>query len=117
MTFLEILILIIVGAFAIRFSFKFDLNKFLENRRKVKLGQLKGLCPHTTANVNGEQIIIESLLSSPRGTRQWYCQQCGLDLNSEQQVRNIMELYEKDPTLILDRQKRFIKHAKKMKII
>ena len=30
MDFYEILILIIVGAIAIRFTFKFDLNKYLE---------------------------------------------------------------------------------------
>ena len=37
MTFIEILILLIVGAFAVRFSFKFDMNQFLENRRKIKV--------------------------------------------------------------------------------
>lgn len=118
MTFLEILILIIVGAFAIRFSFKFDLNKFLENRRKIKLDQLKNICPHgRVIDVNGNQIRFESLFSSPVGTVKWICSQCGCIVDHEDDVNRINERYSKNPSMILDKQKRFIKEAKKLKIV
>ena len=118
MTFLEILILIIVGAFAIRFSFKFDLNKFLENRRKIKLDQLKNICPHgRIIDVKGNQISFQSLFSSPMGTHKWVCSQCGCIVDHEDDVNRINERYSNNPSMILDKQKRFIKQAKKIKIV
>jgi len=118
MTFLEILILIIIGAFAIRFSFKFDLNKFLENRRKIKLDQLKNICPHgRIIDIKGNQISFESLFSSPMGTPKCICSQCGCIVDHEDDVNRINERYSKNPSMILDKQKRFIEEAKKLKII
>ena len=118
MTFLEILILIIIGAFAIRFSFKFDLNKFLENRRKIKLDQLKNICPHgRIIDIKGNQISFESLFSSPMGTPKWICSQCGCIVDHEDDVNRINERYSKNPSMILDKQKIFIKEAKKLKIV
>lgn len=64
MTFLEILILIIaitLSIIAVRISFKFDINRFLENRRKIKLDQLKNICPHLRISPDkGNSFIIES---------------------------------------------------------
>ena len=118
MSFLEILILIIVGAFAIRFSFKFDMNKFLENRRKIKIDQLKNICPHgRIIDVKGNQISFESLFSSPMGTPKWICSQCGCIVDPKDDVNRINERYSKNPSIILDKQKKFIKEAKKLKII
>jgi|SRR3990167_702615 len=117
MTFLEILILIIVGAFAIRFSFKFDLNRFIENRRKIQDEQLKNLCPHgRITGVSGNQIGFESFFSSPPGTIKWICSQCGCIVGHEDEVNRINEGYSKNPSIILEKQKAFIKKAKKLKI-
>jgi|SRR3989338_4405108 len=118
MTFLEILILIIIGAFAIRFSFKFDMNQFLENRRKIKLDQLKNICPHERIiDINGNQIRFESLFSSPVGTLNLVCSQCGCIVNHQNDVNRISERYSKNPSMILEKQKRFFKEAKKLKIV
>jgi hypothetical protein len=119
MTFIEILILLIVlvlSIIVIRISFKFDINKFIEDRRKIKLNQLKNVCPHTTGIVEGNQIILESLFISPPGTIQWQCQQCGLILGSEIEVQRITNGYQKDPMIILTKQKEFNKKAKKLKL-
>lgn len=118
MTFLEILILIIIGAFAIRFSFKFDLNKFLENRRKIKIDQLKNICPHgRIIDIKGNQISFESLFSSPIGNHKWICSQCGCIVDHEDDINRINERYSKYPSVVLVKQKRFIKEAKKLKIV
>ena len=121
MTFLEILILIFAIALsiiAIRISLKFDINKFLENRRKIKLDQLKNICPHgRIIDIKGNQISFESLFSSPMGTPKWICSQCGCTVDHEDDVNRINEKYSKNPSMILDKQKRFIKEAKKLKIV
>jgi hypothetical protein len=117
----EIIILILVIALsiiAIRISFKFDLNKYLENRRKIKLDQLKNICPHgRIIDINGNQIKFESLFSSPMGTPKWICSQCGCVVDHEEDVNRINEKYGKNPSMILEKQKEFIKKAKKLNII
>jgi uncharacterized protein (UPF0216 family) len=121
MTFLEILILIVTIALsiiAIRISFKFDINKFLENKRKIKLDQLKNICPHMKiSHYKGNSFSFESYFSSPRGTSKWFCSQCGCVVESQEDVDRIMKPYIKNINLYLKRKKRFIKKAKKLKII
>ena len=105
MTFLELLILIFAIALsiiAIRISLKFDINKFLENRRKIKLDQLKNICPHMRISHNeGNSFIFESFFSSPIGTTKWFCSQCGCIVESQEDVNRLMEPYQKDMNLYL----------------
>ena len=118
MNFYKIIIFIVASAIAIRFSFKFDLNQYLENRRKIKLDQLKNICPHgRIVDINSNQIRFESLFSSPMGTPKWICSQCGCIVDHKDDVNRINERYSKNPSMILDKQKRFIKEAKKLKIL
>lgn len=118
MEFYQILILIIIGAVAIRISFKFDLNRYLESRRKIKIDQLKNICPHgRIIDVKGNRISFESLFASPVGTRQWGCSQCGCVVDHEDDVNRINERYKDNPSIILKKQERFIKKAKKLKIV
>ena len=120
MNFSEIIILIIVlviSVIAIRISFKFDLNRYLENRRKIKIDQLKNICPHgRIIDITGNQIKFESLFSSPAGTLKWICSQCGCIVDHEDDVNRINEKYNKNPSLVLEKQKKFFKKAKKLKI-
>lgn len=119
MTFLEILILIFalaISILAIRVSFKFDINRFLENRRKVNMNQLKNICPHGNMSLDGNKVIFESYFLSPAGTHQWGCSQCGLVVNSEEDVQRIHNTLSKDPDLFFKKQKKFVKKVKKLKI-
>ena len=113
-----LVLVVVVSIIAIRISFKFDLNKYLENRRKIKLDQLKNICPHgRIIDINGNQIRFESLFSSPVGTLKWVCSQCGCIVDHEDDVNRINERYSKNPSIILEKQKRFFKEAKKLKIV
>ena len=117
MNFYQILAIIIISAIAVRISFKFDLNRFLENRRKIKLDQLKNICPHgRIIDITGNQVKFESLFSSPVGTLKWVCSQCGCIVDHEDDVNRINDRYKKNPSLALEKQERFIKEAKKLKI-
>ena len=51
------------------------------------------------------------------GTPKWICSQCGCIVDHEDDVNRINEKYSKNPSMILDKQKRFIKKTKKLKKI
>ena len=118
MEFYQILILIIAGAIAIRFTFKFDLNKYLENRRKIKIDQLKNICPHgrIVSITDDGKVTFESFFVSPVGTMDYICSQCNAVVG-EEQVNRINERYKQNPSLVLEKQKKFTKKAKRLKII
>jgi hypothetical protein len=117
MNFYETLALIIISAIAIRFTFKFDLNRYLENRRKIKVDQLKNICPHgRIIDITGNQIKFESFFSSPVGTLKWVCSRCGCIVDHEDDVNRLSEGYKHNPSLILDKQKKFVKQSRKLKI-
>ena len=117
MNFYQILAIIVISAIAIRISFKFDMNRFLENRRKIKIDQLKNICPHVKPTKVGDKFAFESFFSSPLGTMKWICSQCGCIVESEDDVNRIGKQYLKNPDLVFKKQKKFIKKAKKLKII
>jgi len=119
MNFIEILILIFAIALsiiAIRISFKFDINKFLENRRKIKLNQLKNICPHGTMKLEGDKLIFTSFFQSPVGTLSYICDQCGLIVASQTEANRITKQFLHNPDLFIKRQKKFVKKAKKLKL-
>jgi hypothetical protein len=119
MNFLEIIILIVVivvSIIAIRISLSFDINRFLENRRKIKINQLKNVCPHLNIDLNGKKLIIESYFSSPAGTIQWVCSQCGLVVNSEEDVKRLQQPFLKNPNLYIEQKKKFDKLAKNLEL-
>ena len=120
MNFSESIILIIVivlSIIAIRISFKFDLNKYLENRRKIKIDQLKNICPHgRITNITDKGVItFESFFVSPVGTMDYICSQCNAVVGKEH-VNRINDRYIKNPNLVFKKQKEFTKKAKKLKI-
>lgn len=116
MNFLEIIIFIFT-IITIKFIFKFDINKFLENSRKNKLNQLKNICPHTSTILENDKIILESYFNSPIGITQWQCRQCGLIVNSKLEVEKITNFYQdKNLKLLFKKQKEFEKKAKKLKL-
>lgn len=120
MNFSEVIILIIVivlSIIAIRISFKFDLNKYLENRRKIKIDQLKNICPHgRITNITDKGVItFESFFVSPVGTMDYICSQCNAVVGEEHLTR-INERYKENPSIVFKKQKKFTKKAKKLKI-
>ena len=115
MSFLEVLILIIVGAIAIRFTFKFDLNRYLENRRKIKIDQLKNICPHCKIEFVGKnQVKVESYFHSPIGTSKYICSRCHRVVESEEDAKRMAENYAKDPERFLENEKRFVKAVERL---
>ena len=115
MEFYQILILIIAGVIAIRFSVKFDLNQFLKDRRKIKIDQLKNICPHgRIASITDDgKVTFESFFVSPVGTMDYVCSQCNVIIGKEQ-VSRINEKYRDNLDLVFEKQKEFAKRVKKL---
>lgn len=113
-----IVIVIVISIIAIRISFKFDLNKYLEDRRKIKIDQLKNICPHgrITNITDSGRITFESFFVTHIGTMDYICSQCNA-VAGEEHVNRINERYKENPSLVFKKQKKFIKRAKKLKIL
>lgn len=105
----------IIGAIAIRFTFKFNLNRYLENRRKIKIDQLKNICPHgRIANItNDGKVAFESFFVSPVGTMDYICSQCNVKVG-EEQVNRLNERYRNNLDLIYKKQEEFARRVKKL---
>jgi len=117
MNYLQIILLMIISAIAVRVTFKFDLNKYLGDKRKIKIDQLKNICPHVRiANVTDDGLItFEPFFVSPIGTMDYICSQCNAVVGKEH-VNRIEETYKVNPTLVLKKQKKFSKKVKKLKL-
>jgi len=119
MNFSQVIILIIVvviSIMVIRISFKFDLNKYLENRRKIKIDQLKNICPHGRIVKIREKFGFESFFVSPSGTMDYICSQCNA-IVGEEHLNRINEGYKGNPSLVFKKQKKFTKKVKKLKLL
>jgi len=115
---LLIILIIILSFIVIKISLQFDINLYLRDRREIKKNQLKSICPHTRIiDIQGKQIHMQSLFSSPVGTRHFICNQCGLVVDSDELANELIARYAKDPMKLMEKQRKFIKSAKKLKII
>lgn len=118
MEFYQIVILVIIAAVAVRISFKFDLNRYLENRRKIKMDKLSNICPHCNMELlDNNQIKVQSYFSSPIGTSKWICSRCHLVVESEDDVKRLMAHFTKNPELWIKEEKKFVKQMKKLGLV
>ncbi len=116
---IKLIIAGVIGFIAIKISLNFDLNKFLENRRQIKINQLKNICPHckVTLNETTKAFTMESFFHTPVGTVNYYCSQCGLEVSSQHEIERIYEPIQQNPVLYIEKQKKFVKQAKKLKLL
>ena len=120
MTFLEILsvIIVLLSIIAIKVVFHFDINTYQRDKRETDERKLKNICPHcAVSNIENNRVHVNYLYSSPVGTHKWLCSQCGLILNSRNDFERLVEPYNKNPMLILEKQERFYKKTKKLGLV
>lgn len=120
MNFTQIIILIIIviiSIVAIRLTFKFDLNRYLENRRKIKLDQLKNICPHCKIEfVDKGQVKITPYFYTDFGNPNYICRRCGCVVPFEEDANRICENYAKNPKRFLKNEKKFFRKMKRLKL-
>ncbi len=101
---------------AIRFAFRFDLNSYLDSRKKRHLGIARLECPHMTLCKTENGIAVQSLFVSPPGALSYQCRQCGLITNRPPSNGELMQMAESlanDFDTYKKRMHRFDKHMKK----
>ena len=79
---------------------------------------MKNICPHgriTNITDNGV-ITFESFFVSPVGTMDYICSQCNAVVG-EEHVNRINEEYRENSLLVLNKQKKFTKKARRLKIV
>lgn len=108
-----IVFLIVLGSVVVRIGFSFDINKFMEERRKRGQERLRMSCPHTEIYKENGELIVRSLFISPYGTTHWICSRCGTRTESQATVDQVAQTYAENPQLLLENEKQFRKLAKK----
>ena len=99
---------------AVKFTFSFDFNKYLERRDKNNTQKLKNICTHVEMTpADNKQFQIKSLFESPPGTHQWQCQRCGLIKNHDNDYEERVQYYVSNPERYLEQNKKFQKLLKK----
>lgn len=112
---IAIIFAIAISAIAIKITFSFDVNKYLDRKDKNNLQKLKNACPHfALIMLEGKEFEVRSLFYKPAGTLDHVCRQCGLQtaLDLEQHERQA-NFYVKNPTELAEDQEKLTKLAKK----
>lgn len=118
LTFTEILWLIVtifIWIIAVKITFSFDINKYLESRKEDIRHKIKNYCTHMHVKDIDGQIGIQSAFVSPSWTTQWICQKCQLrvlHLDQNDENRRMEELIQ-NPKEFRKQNKKFEKLLKK----
>ncbi len=110
-----IIALIICSILAFKFAITFDVNKFLESRKKRHLAIARNLCPHMKPKITKKEAGFELLLFKPFGTFNSHCTRCGavfeyIDMDD---FKKQVDYYISNPKAYRKRIKQYNKHMKK----
>ena len=113
-----IVLAIVVAIVAVRFSFTFNVNQWLEARRKRQLEQLRNLCTHAEMEqLPDGRISVESRFTSPAGTRLWICNRCQMTTHDQRIANMSVQMWASNPAGWVKQEKRFNKLASKLGLI
>lgn len=116
-------ILVIFTLFASMAVFKvgvtFDLRKWLKDRREEKHDLLPLLCPHALLEKTDDgRIVVTSLVVSPPGRYDAFCRRCGAHfIGGLEESRDLMKRWAANPKLLAEREKKFLKQCKRLRIV
>lgn len=117
-----LVIVIALSIVAVRIGIAFDINRYLEQRKKTHLAKARNLCSHLEFDIlnkddSSRQINVQyrSLFESPSGTIMWVCSRCGSVQNNvdENQIAHQAQYYLSNTDLYQKTMKRYSKHMKK----
>ena len=118
MTWWQILITIVGGIIALRVSMNFDINRWMEQKRRNQEERLPYLCTHVRMSPQPEGTLsVQSLFISPYGTTQYTCSRCGFWVIEAGTAHRISAEYWSDPAKrheYIKREKAFEKAVKKL---
>lgn len=114
---ITVFVVILLGIIAImRFGLQFDLNKYLESRKKKHASLAQRECPHMSINIEGDDVVVTSHFATTYGTTNWFCEKCGLVVAfppEQDDVKKQATYFIEHPKVYAKRMREFQKHAKK----
>lgn len=112
------MLVLMVGAVAVKIGFTFDINQWGESRRKRLKEKLQAKCPHARfVRGEGGNFWIESSFSSPSGTLLHRCGMCGQvanDISVSEHIEYVLMRYVNNPEEYFKQHKAFRKARKKL---
>ncbi|HJI40275.1 MAG TPA: hypothetical protein OIL78_03360 [Coriobacteriaceae bacterium] len=113
--------LVVILALAIiailHFGVKFDLNEFIESRKKRHRKLAQSYCPHMVFIPRHDNSFqVNSLFYTPFGTPNWFCSRCGAVLPYEpaqEEVEAKATYYLNHPKTYKKAMRKYDRHAKK----
>jgi hypothetical protein len=113
-----VVIAIAISVIAIKIVVTFDLNKYLESRKRRHLALSQNACPHmsielTKTNKDGqEKIKYHPWFESPPMTTQWICKRCKLVVNNvdDRQLERAAHYYVNNPKAYAKTMRKSDKH-------
>ena len=107
-------LVLIVGAIAMKIGFTFDINQWQESKRKRRKERLQAKCPHAVPIKEGGRFGLESSFVSPPGTLAYRCWMCGLVTYDMRASEHMLERYLNNPDQYVKQKKAFDKVYKKL---
>lgn len=116
--FIEILLLIItffIWIIAVKITFTFDINKYLESRKENIRNKIKNTCTHVKIFKIWENIGLASTFISPSWILSYYCEKCWLVKNviNKKEESQRLEYYSNNLNEYKKQEKKFEKLLKK----
>ena len=107
--------LIIITLTTITVVIKFDINRYLENRRNIAKQRSMNACRHMVLETDGNKLVCKILFVPPSGTMKYQCQRCGLIVShfDKSEYDKLVEYYISNPKKYKKHNKRFEKLLKK----
>ena len=110
---------IIATAFTFRFAVTLNLTEWLKHRRQLQEDRLPVLCPHAVLEKDDRgRVVVQMLTMKPVGTLQAICRRCGRVFpGGMEEVNDLMKRWAKNPKLLAEREKKFIKQCKRLGLV
>ena len=114
---MALIVLIALAVIAVlRFGIRFDLNKYLEARKRKHRQLARANCVHMSMEPCDGGVEILPLWESPAGTLDWVCSRCGTVVHTppdDEQFMKRAQYYASHPDEYRKKMKQFNKHARK----
>ena len=108
------IIALLATAVAIKGTIRFDVNKWLKERRRERERYLRSLCPNVEVfTQNGSQTVRPAHVS-PVGAFAWHCQLCGNVSHDVEALRGYATYWEQNPLELSKRQKQMKKISRRL---
>jgi Zn-finger protein len=109
-----IIIGMILTVITVRGTVKFDINQWINDRKKQQEQNFIALCPHHYLFSDGDGTKVGSHFISPPGTSAWQCQKCGHLTHDDLKMKIDTKYWAQNPGALEEQNNRMTKLAKKL---